>query len=176
MKTIIQGLITIALFFTTWFVLEQIDWVTVFRVQQVTDKTEEKLGELFLEIFQKAEKENKNQVVTNSVDSIVTKICSSNKIDRESIKVHVFDKNEINAFALPNGHIIVYTGLILNSDNQEELSGVICHEIAHVQLNHVMKSLVKEVGLAVLISMTTGNAGSEIIQEVLKNWRFYHTK
>ena len=58
MKTIIQGLITIALFFTTWFVLEQIDWVTVFRVQQVTDKTEEKLGELFLEIFQKAEKEN----------------------------------------------------------------------------------------------------------------------
>jgi len=168
MKTIIQGLITIALFFTTWFVLEQIDWVTVFRVQQVTDKTEEKLGELFLEIFQKAEKENKNQVVTNSVDSIVTKICSSNKIDRESIKVHVFDKNEINAFALPNGHIIVYTGLILNSDNQEELSGVICHEIAHVQLNHVMKSLVKEVGLAVLISMTTGNAGSEIIQEVLK--------
>ena len=168
MKTIIQGLITIALFFTTWFVLEQIDWVTVFRVQQVTDKTEEKLGELFLEIFQKAEKENKNQVVTNSVDSIVTKICSSNKIDRESIKVHVFDKNEINAFALPNGHIIVYTGLILNSDNQEELSGVICHEIAHVQLNHVMKSLVKEVGLTVLISMTTGNAGSEIIQEVLK--------
>lgn len=168
MKTIIQGLITIALFFTTWFVLEQIDWVTVFRVQQVTDKTEEKLGELFLEIFQKAEKENKNQVVTNSVDSIVTKICSSNKIDRESIKVHVFDKNEINAFALPNGHIIVYTELILNSDNQEELSGVICHEIAHVQLNHVMKSLVKEVGLTVLISMTTGNAGSEIIQEVLK--------
>ena len=31
-----------------------------------------------------------------------------------------------------------------NSDSQEELVGVICHEIAHIELNHVMKKLVKE--------------------------------
>jgi len=167
-KTIIQGLITIMLFFSTWFVLTQIDWVSVFRVQKVTEKTEEKLGELFWEIFQKSEKEDKNPFVVNSVDSIVTKICSANKIDRKFIKVHILDKEDINAFALPNGHLIVYSGLIINSDNQEELSGVISHEIAHIQLNHVMKKLVKEIGLSVLISMTTGKGGSEIIKETAK--------
>lgn len=164
-KTIFQGIIIIALFFSTWFVLTQINWVTIFNVKKVTDKNEEKLGELFWEIFQKTEKENKNPFVVNAVDSIVTKICSENNIDRKSIKVHLLDKDDINAFALPNGHLIVYTGLILNSENQEELSGVICHEIAHIQLNHVMKKLIKEVGLSVLISMTTGNGGSETIKQ-----------
>jgi predicted Zn-dependent protease len=167
-KSIIQGLITIALFFATWFVLIQIDWVTIFKVQKITDKTEDKLGELFWEIFQKTEREKKNPFAVSSVDSIVTKICFANKIDRESIKIHILDKDDINAFALPNGHLIVYSGLILNSDNQEELSGVICHEIAHIQLNHVMKKLVKEVGLSVLISMTTGKGGSETGKEAAK--------
>jgi predicted Zn-dependent protease len=167
-KTLTQGIITIALFFSTWFALSQIDWVTIFKVKKVTDKNEEKLGELFWNIFQKTEKENKDSQIVNSVDSILTKICFENNFDRKFIKVHLLEKDDINAFALPNGHLIVYTGLILNSENQEELSGVICHEIAHIQLNHVMKKLIKEVGLSVLISMTTGNGGSEAIKQTAK--------
>jgi predicted Zn-dependent protease len=167
-KTIIQGVITVTLFFGTWFALTQIDWVKVFKVQQITDKTEQKLGELFWEVFKKTEEEITNTLTVNSIDSIVTHICKSNNIDREKIKVHILNKDEINAFALPNGHLIVFSGLILNSDNQEELAGVICHEMAHIELNHVMKKLVKEIGLSVLISMTTGNGGSEVIKETAK--------
>ena len=80
----------------------------------------------------------------------------------------MLNKDEINAFALPNWHLIIYSGLIHNSDNQEEFTGVISHEIAHIELNHVMKKLVKEIGLSVLISMTTGNGGAEIIKETAK--------
>jgi predicted Zn-dependent protease len=167
-KPILQGLITLLLFFGTWYALTHIDWMKIFKVQQVTDNTEQKLGALFWEVFKNTEAENKNAHVINSIDSIVTHICKSNKIDREKIKVHVLNKDEINAFALPNGHLIIYSGLILNSDNQEELTGVICHEIAHIELNHVMKKLVKEIGLSVLISMTTGNGGAEIIKETAK--------
>ncbi len=165
---IVQGVITLAIFFAAWFVLAQIDWVKHFKVQQVTDKTEEKLGELFLEVFQKTKNEIKNPFVVNSVDSLVAKICTANDIDRDFIKVHILQEDNINAFALPNGHILIYSGLILNSDNQEELSGVISHEIAHIELNHIMKKLVKEMGLSVLISMTTGNGGTEIIKETAK--------
>lgn len=167
-KIIFQGLISITLFFATWFVFAQIDWVKIFKVQNLTDKTEEKLGEVFWEMFQKTEKESKTPFVINAVDSIVTKICISNNIDRKSITIHVLEKDEINAFALPNGHLIIYTGLILHSENQEQLCGVICHEMAHIQLNHVMKKLIKETGLSVLISMTTGKGGSDIIKETAK--------
>lgn len=167
-KTIIQGMITIVLFFGTWFVLAQIDWVNVFKVSQATDKTEQKLGELFWEVFKNSEEEISNKLVVNSIDTIVNNICASNNIDRQKIKVHILDSDEVNAFALPNGYLIIYSGLISDSDNQEELAGVICHEIAHIELNHVMKKLVKEIGLSVLISMTTGNNMSELIKETAK--------
>lgn len=167
-KPIIQGLTIIFLFFGTWYTLAQIDWIKIFNVQQVTDKAEKKLGELFWEVFKTSEKEIKKTNVVNSVDSIVTQICKANKIDRSTLKIHILAKEEINAFALPNGHLIIYSGLILNSDNQEELAGVICHEIAHIELNHVMKKLVKEIGLSVLISMTTGNSGAEVVKETAK--------
>ncbi|PKP11190.1 MAG: peptidase M48 [Bacteroidetes bacterium HGW-Bacteroidetes-3] len=167
-KIIIQGLILMVLFFSTLFVLNMVDWMTVFKVEKITNNTEKKLGELFWEIFQKTESENKNQLVIHSIDSIVTKICNENNIDRKLIKAHVLNKNEINAFALPNGHLIIYSNLILASENQEELIGVICHEIAHIELNHVMKKLIKEVGLSVLISMTTTNNGPQIIKETAK--------
>jgi beta-barrel assembly-enhancing protease len=167
-KVIIQALILIALFFATFFALQQINWMRLLKIQKATDKTEEKLGELFWEVFRNTENENKSRFVVSTIDSIITKVCVANKLDRKSIKVHILEKDEINAFALPDGHLLVYTGLILSSENQEELSGVICHEIAHIELNHVMKKLAKEVGLSVLISMTTGNGGAEIIKETAK--------
>jgi predicted Zn-dependent protease len=167
-KILIQGGITIALFFATWFMLIQIDWVAIFKIQKVTDETEEKIGELFWDITQSTENENNSPLVKKTMDSLVTKICLENKIERKLIKIHVLDKDEINAFALPNGHLIVYSGLISNSDNQEELCGVISHEIAHIRLNHVIKKLVSEIGLSVLISMSTGNGNSEAIKAALK--------
>lgn len=167
-KIVIQGAIAIILFFGTWFVLTQIDWIKVFEVQKATDTTEEKLGKLLLEVYKDSDREIKNKEVLNPLDSIVNHICKTNEIDKEKIKVHILNNEEINAFALPYGNLIIYSGLILNSDVQEELTGVICHEIAHIELNHVMKKLVKEIGLSVLISMTTGNSGGEVIKETAK--------
>ncbi|MDA3945030.1 MAG: M48 family metallopeptidase [Bacteroidetes bacterium] len=167
-KLISKGLLLIFLFFLTWLVLAQFDWMHIFKVKKVTDQTEEKLGELYWDIFKRSEKEITDPFVVSTIDSIVHKICTANGIDTNLIKVHLFDKAEVNAFALPNGHLLLYSGLMLEADNPEELSGVLAHEIAHIQLNHVMKKLVKEVGLSVLISMATGNGGAEIMKETAK--------
>lgn len=167
-KIIIQGTITVLLFFGLWYTIKQIDWVKIFKVEKVADKTAQKLGDFLWKTIKNTEGENKNIHVVKTLESIVTQICKSNKIERKRIKIHVLNKDEINAFALPNGHLVVYSGLILNSDNQEELIGVLCHEIAHIELNHVMKKLVKEIGLSALISMTTGGSGSEIIKETAR--------
>lgn len=167
-KVIIQGLIIVIFFFSTWLILQQVNWVKILKVKQATQKTEEKLGEMFWEVFKKSEKVNLDQFIDNTVDSIVSRICTENSIERSHIKVHIINKDEINAFALPNGHLVIFSGLILASDNQEELSGVICHEIAHIELNHVMKKLVKEIGLSAIISVTTGNGNVETTKGLVK--------
>lgn len=51
---------------------------------------------------------------------------------------NVVDQPDINAFAVPGGHIYVYRGLIEHTANMSELAGVLGHEIAHVTQRHSM--------------------------------------
>lgn len=166
-KLLLQATVTVFLFLATYFMLRQFNWVQLFKVQETTDKTEEKLGEIFWDFFKRAEDPITDPEVVAAVDSIVSRLCVANQIDRDFIKVHLLKNDEINAFALPNGHLVVYSGLILFAEDASALAGVLGHEIAHIERKHVMKKLVKEIGLSVLISMTTGSGG-EILKESAK--------
>lgn len=47
--------------------------------------------------------------------------------------------NSINAFALPGGFVGVNTGLILATEGESELAGVMAHEVGHVQQKHIAR-------------------------------------
>ncbi|GLS83658.1 M48 family metallopeptidase [Paraferrimonas haliotis] len=47
-----------------------------------------------------------------------------------------FESDQLNAFALPGGHIGVYTGLMKAAENQDQLAAVIGHEVGHVLARH----------------------------------------
>lgn len=53
----------------------------------------------------------------------------------------VVDQGDVNAFAVPGGHIYVYRGLIEHTANMSELAGVMGHEIAHVTRRHSVKQM-----------------------------------
>jgi beta-barrel assembly-enhancing protease len=167
-KTFLQILLLVALFFGMWFTLGRVPWLRLFKIEQVSKKTEEKLGDLLWEAFSAKHHEVHSKKIVGPVDSILTRICEANHIDREDIKLHVLSSEEVNAFALPDKHLVVYTRLIADCHSEEELSGVMGHELAHIQLNHVMKKLVKEIGLAAVIAITTGNRSAEIISEAAR--------
>jgi len=166
MKTVLQGVILAGSFVALFFLLQQVDFVTLFKVEQVSDSTEKKLGELLWETIDATETVVKNDSINDIVEKIIIRITDKNNIDRENFKVHVVKSDEINAFAMPGDHLVIYTGLIKNCDNESELAGVICHEIAHIEKNHVMKKLVKEVGLSALVSITTGGRSPQLIREI----------
>lgn len=167
-KIVLQGLFFVGSFLVTLFVFNQIDWMTLFHIERATTNTEKKLGDLFWDLYSRTEKECNDTLVKAAIDSLADRICSKNKLERSNLKLHILEKDEVNAFALPDGHLVIYTGLIMDCENQEELAGVIGHEMAHIALNHVMKKLVKEFGLSALISITTGHGGSGTIQETAK--------
>src|SRR5690606_15147946 len=47
----------------------------------------------------------------------------------------------INAFALPGGFIGIHTGLLLLSNSEAELAGVVAHEVAHVVQRHIARAV-----------------------------------
>ena len=58
----------------------------------------------------------------------------------------------LNAFALPDGNIVVFTGIIDAVENANELSGLIGHEAAHVNKRHSMKMLCRNLSGYLFIS------------------------
>jgi len=167
-KILIELVLTVLVIAIVWFGLSQVDWMKLLNIEQTTQSTEEKIGDLFWKMLKNSETEITSDSIVAPIDSMLTRICTANSIDRMKIKLHLIRKDEINAFALPNNHLIIYSGLITACQNEAELCGVISHELAHIEKNHVMNKLVKEIGLSVLISISTGNGNSETVKSVLK--------
>nr|CRH07687.1 putative TPR repeat-containing protein. Peptidase M48, Ste24p [Candidatus Magnetococcus massalia] len=55
------------------------------------------------------------------------------------VQFHVILDSEINAFALPNQHIVLHSGLLLKADSYGEIAGVLAHELGHLAAWHHIK-------------------------------------
>jgi predicted Zn-dependent protease len=53
------------------------------------------------------------------------------------LRFFVFRDPTLNAFALPNGHIYLHTGLISRVENEAQLSTIIAHELTHAAQRHL---------------------------------------
>jgi predicted Zn-dependent protease len=167
-KAFIHAAVLGVVFFGMWRVLSLVDFVEMFEIEQFTRENEQKLGEFVLETLSRGNDEVESDTVRTYVDLLKDRLCSSNGIPDTSIRIHILVRDDINAFALPDRHLVVYTGLIRYCSSPDELSGVLAHEIAHMEHNHVMKKLVKEVGLAMLLAMAGGESSGEIGRQVVK--------
>lgn len=165
MNTILKGLGILVSFFGLWFLLAQIDLVAFFKIKEAKSSTESTIGSIIWDEIEKTEDIIYDDVIIKTLDSLLLPLCEKNNIERDSLKVHIINTDEINAFAMPDSHLVVYTGLIEASKNEEALLGVLGHEIAHIEGNHVMKKLSKEIGFSVLLSMTGANTG--VIKEAI---------
>jgi predicted Zn-dependent protease len=167
-KALLRFLALALIFFGLFLAMKQIDWMRHLRVEKISQKTEEKLGELVRDLFLSKEQEITRPEVRLPVDSLFEKLCRSSDLDPDEYRLYVVDNPDINAFAMPGRHIVIYRGLIDFCENESELAGVLGHELAHLELNHVMKKLIKELGLTVLVSIGAGDGGV-MVREVLRH-------
>jgi predicted Zn-dependent protease len=75
--------------------------------------------------------------------------------------IKVLDTDEINAMALPGGYFYVDSGLILACDSEDELAGVMAHEIAHVAAHHAAREMTKlgymQIGSIPMVMVAAGS-------------------
>lgn len=83
------------------------------------------------------------------------------------------DDETLNAFATPGGYIYIYTGLIKFLDSEDELIGVLGHEMAHADRRHSTRQLTKSLGISVLLDAVLGERqAAEQIVGALVNLKF----
>jgi predicted Zn-dependent protease len=79
--------------------------------------------------------------ITEYINEIGHRIAVQSNDGDYEFTFFVVDDPRINAFALPGGYIGVHTGLIEASRNEDELAGVIAHEVAHVTQRHIARAV-----------------------------------
>jgi predicted Zn-dependent protease len=112
---------------------------------------------LAIEIQQKVNMVN-DPLIKEYVDKIGRRLVKEAHDQRFHYRFYVFKEQEPNAFAIPGGHIFVSSGLISLVDTEDELAGVIGHEIAHGVLRHIDKAIAraKRLSLATLAAVIAG--------------------
>lgn len=78
----------------------------------------------------------------------------------------VADDPAVNAFAAPGGVVVVNSGLLRAARSPEEVAGVLAHEIAHAELRHTLKMMVKGLGLRALVGLLLGDFSGSAMTEV----------
>lgn len=80
---------------------------------------------------------------------------------RQDVKYQfaIADLAEPNAFALPGGYVYVSRGLLALANDEDELAGVIGHEIGHVAARHAAQRETRQMGAGILSVLGTIAAG-----------------
>ena len=74
------------------------------------------------------------------------------------VQITVVKGEVVNAFALPGGRIVVYDQLINKLGSHPELAAMLAHEFTHVENRHTIKTLFRQLGSKVFLSLVVGDA------------------
>ena len=111
-----------------------------------------------------------NKMVTDPrtisyVQNIGEKIGKNSHRSDLTYHFYIIDKNEINAFAIPGGHVFVYKGL-LDKVNRDELAFVLGHEIGHINARHGLKKLGASLGFSILSGILLNDPDQQSVRQL----------
>lgn len=83
-------------------------------------------------------------------------------------KIHVIQENEVNAFALAGGHIVIFSGLLESVKSENELAFVLAHELGHFANRDHLQGFGRKLVILTLSTLILGN-NSDIIQTLVSS-------
>jgi metalloendopeptidase OMA1, mitochondrial len=132
------------------------------RVQHValTDKQQMQLGS---QQYAKTLQEDRAQIMSSGagytrVQRVARRIEAVARRDKPNFvwKVTLLRKNEANAYCLPGGKIVVFTGILPLTQTDAGLATVLGHEVAHATAEHVAERLEREKLTKIAVAIVAG--------------------
>jgi predicted Zn-dependent protease len=153
---------------TTSFIVLCLTLACIFsgNASGITIEEEEKLSKEFLKITFKHYDIIEDPMITGYVNNIGQKIVAELPSPPFQYRFYVIREDVYNAFAGPAGHIFINSGLLEGLHSENELAGILAHEVSHVACRHISKmvdrskktTLVTLAGIAAGIFLGVGGA------------------
>jgi predicted Zn-dependent protease len=80
-------------------------------------------------------------LINEYINEVGSRIAAQTSDGDHDFTFFVIEDHRINAFALPGGYIGVHTGLLEATRSEDELAGVLAHEVAHVTQRHIARAI-----------------------------------
>jgi len=106
---------------------------------------EQELGDNYMRLIRQSLEINTDPLIRTYINQLGFRLVASNP-DAENRQFYFFVVNDpaVNAFAMPGGYIGINSGLIELATSEDELAGVIAHEIAHVTQRHIARRIERQ--------------------------------
>jgi predicted Zn-dependent protease len=117
---------------------------------------DQQVGKLALENMDLGGPVSHDKVLNAAVKTVLTRLNKAQP-GRYRFEPRVVDSKTVNAFALPGGPIVIYTGLLKDARSPEEFAGVLAHEMAHVTRRHGMQRIAQSLGVVAVIQLAFGD-------------------
>ncbi len=85
------------------------------------------------------------------------------------LSVHVLQHEMINAFALPGGHVVLFSGLIDAAETPEEVAAVLAHELGHVAARDPTRGALRSAGSIGVLGLIFGDFAGGTLALFLAN-------
>jgi len=155
---VVLGSVLLLPFIALGVFLARPDALAAWAVDRIPPEQEAKLGDLVLAQTRARMKLSDSGATADAVRVIGERLTPGTRL---RYRWFVADRPEINAFAAPGGVVVVFRGLIRAAETPEEVAGVMAHEVAHAELRHGLRAMVKGLGLRALLTVALGDlAGS----------------
>jgi predicted Zn-dependent protease len=104
---------------------------------------------------------------TPYLESLGKRLAEQSPRQDVAYQFHVADMVEPNAFALPGGYVYVSRGLLALANSEDELAGVVGHEIGHVAARHTVQRISRQGPFAIVFGIVSGLTG--LVSETVGN-------
>lgn len=132
-------------------------------VENLPYEVDEQIGKAVWEEMERTSSlgdEVTNEKVREAIQVMIDRLQPHGEILEAEYTFAVVRNDVPNAFALPGGYMVVFTGLIELSDSPEEVCGVIAHEMAHVTKRHGLRRVAHTVGIWAGVAILFGDAST----------------
>lgn len=134
------------------------------EILMISPEHEAEMGDSIARQIEKAYKLVEDKDMQERVEAIGNRL--ADVCDRKELIYHfkVLDIDDINAVSLPGGRVYVFKGLVNKCKSDDELAGVLAHEIGHVAARHAIRrfqsGMLANIAMILVAATQGGSAAS----------------
>ncbi|MBW0177840.1 M48 family metallopeptidase [Sediminibacterium sp.] len=152
--------VLVGIFIIAYFIMARVIPAAALKI--ITTEQEAEIGNSFYRSLMTTEE--KDTAATRIVNEFASRLYLSEKY---RIRITVIKETEVNAYALPGGNIVLYTGILETMDDPDMLVALLGHEATHINERHSLQSMLSAMSMSLLRSMILsgfGDVGSIVLE------------